>query len=70
MRVIEFMSKIQENKILIPRKMQSELFAQANKGVRVIVFLEDTEVYEEKAYRQLTKTQFLKGYADVDAIYD
>ena len=70
MRAIEFMSKIQENKILIPRKMQSEIQTGANKGVRVIVFLEDAEVYEEKAYRQLTKTQFLKGYADSDAIYD
>ena len=70
MRAIEFMSKIQENKILIPRKMQSEIYVGANKGVRVIVFLEDPEVYEEKAYRQLTKTQFLKGYADSDAIYD
>ena len=26
--------------------------------------------YEEKAYRQITKSQFLKGYADSDAIYD
>ena len=70
MRAIEFMSKIQENRILIPRKLQSEMFARADKGVRVIVFLEDPEVYEEKAYRQLTKKQFLKGYADSDAIYD
>ena len=67
MRAIEFKSKIRENKILIPRRMQSELFFEGDKPVRVIVFVED---FEEKAYRQMTKSQFLKGYADSDAIYD
>ena len=69
-RVIEFKSKIRENKILIPRKMQSDLFIERDKQVRVVVFLEDTEVYEERLYRQMTKSQFLKGYADSDSIYD
>ena len=67
MRAIEFKSKIRENKILIPRKMQSELIFEGDKPVRVIVFVED---FEEKAYRQMTKSQFLKGYADSDSIYD
>jgi hypothetical protein len=70
MKAIEFKSKIRENKILIPRKMQSELFFERDKNVRVVVFLEDTEVYEERAYRQMVKSQFLKGYADSDSIYD
>jgi len=70
MRAIEFKSRIRENKILIPRKMQSEIFAERDKRIRVVVFLEDTEVYEDKAYRQMTKRQFLKGYADTDSIYD
>ena len=38
--------------------------------MRVVVFLEDIEVYDEKAYRQMTKSQFLKGYADTDSIYN
>jgi hypothetical protein len=67
MRAIEFKTKIRENKILIPRRMQSELIVESNKPVRVIVFVED---FEEKAYRQMTKSQFLKGYADSDSIYD
>jgi len=70
MRAIEFKSKILENKILIPRKMQSELIAIADHTVRVVVFVEDTEVYDEKAYRQMAKSQFLKGYAISDSIYD
>jgi hypothetical protein len=70
MRAIEFKTKIRENKILIPRKMQSELIAEGDKNVRVVVFVEDSEVYDDKAYRQMTKSQFLKGYADSDSIYD
>ena len=70
MRAIEFKSKIRENKILIPRNMQSEFIVGHGKTVRVVVFVEDTEVYDEKAYRQLTKSQFLKGYSDTDSIYD
>ena len=70
MRAIEFTSKIQENKILIPRRMLSKLIAEHDKDVRVVVFLEDSEIYDEKIYRQMTKNQFLKGYADSDSIYD
>ena len=70
MRAIEFKSKIRENRILIPRKIQSELITGRDKSVRVIVFMEDSDTYDEKTYRQITKTQFLKGYADSDSIYD
>ena len=70
MRAVEFKAIIQENKILIPRRIQSELIAEGAKRVRVVVFVEDSEVYDEKAYRQMTKSQFLKGYADSDSIYD
>ena len=70
MRAIEFKSKIRENKIMIPRRMQSQFYNGYDKTVRVVVFLEDRDVYEDKAYRQMTKSQFLKGYANSDAIYD
>ena len=70
MRVIEFKSKIRENKILIPRRMQSELIAERDKSVRVVVFMEDSDVYDEKAFRQMAKNQFLKGYAASDTVYD
>jgi len=70
MRAIEFKSQIRENKILIPRRIQSDLIAGYDKSVRVVVFVEDSDVYDEKAYRQITKNQFLKGYADSDSVYD
>ena len=70
MRAIEFRSKIRENRILIPRRMRSELLDRSDKTVKVVVFMEDAEIYDERAYRQMTKNQFLKGYADSDSIYD
>ena len=70
MRAIEFKSKIRENKILIPRKMRAEFVSEYGKTVRVVVYVEDSEVYDEKSYRQMTKSQFLKGYAESDSIYD
>jgi len=71
MKAIEFKSKIRENQILIPRRIQPELvFSGHDKSVRVVVFVKDSDIYDEKAYRQMTKTQFLKGYADSDSIYD
>ena len=70
MRAIEFKSKINDNRILIPRRVRQELIAERDKNVRVVVFVKDSDVYDEKAYRQITKTQFLKGYADSDSVYD
>ena len=67
MRAIEFKSKIRKNQILIPRRNRSDLFVGSDTPVRVIIFVEEPE---EKAYRQMTKNQFLKGYADSDSIYD
>ena len=70
MRAIEFKSKIRENKILIPRKLRPELITERDKRIRIIVFVEDSDVYNEKAYRKMTKSQFLNGYADSDSVYD
>jgi len=67
MRAIEFKSKIRKNQILIPRRNRTDLFVGSDTPVRVIIFVEEPE---EKAYRQMTKSQFLKGYADSDSIYD
>ena len=70
MRAIEFKTCIKENSILIPRKIQPQFYGNAHNRVRVVVFMEDSEIYDEKAYRQLARNQFLKGYAETDSIYD
>lgn len=70
MRALEFKSKIKDNQILIPSKLQSELNANADKEVRVIVLLEDSDFVDDLTFQQAAQSQFLSGYADSDAIYD
>lgn len=70
MRALEFKSKIKNNRILIPAKIQSELNANQDKDVRVIVLVDDAEVYDDLIFRKTAQGQFLKGYADSDSIYD
>ena len=70
MRAIEFKSKIRENKISLPRRMQSEILTEYNESIQGGVSFEDTNVYDDKTFRQLTINQFLKGYAQSDDIYD
>ena len=70
MRALEFKSKIKDNQILIPTKIQSELNSNQDKDVRVIVLMDDSDLYDDMIFQQSTKSQFLKGYADSDSIYD
>lgn len=70
MKALEFKSKIRDNKILIPTSIQSELNLNDDKDVRVIVLVEDSEIYEDLTFKRSTQSQFLKGYSDSDSIYD
>jgi len=70
MRAIEFKSKIKNNQISIPIKLQSELKSKHDKDVRVIVLIDDSETAEDLIFNQAAQSQFLKGYADSDSIYD
>jgi len=70
MRAIEFKSKIKNNRISIPTRVQSELKVNQDKDIRVIVLIEDSENYDDLTFKETAKTQFLKGYSDSDSIYD
>ena len=70
MRALEFKSKIKDNQILIPARIQSELKTNQDKDVRVIVLIDDLELYDNLIFQHSTQSQFLKGYADSDSIYD
>lgn len=70
MRALEFKSKIKNNQILIPAKIQSELKTKQDKDVRVIVLVDDSDIYDDLIFQQTTQSQFLKGYSDSDTIYD
>lgn len=70
MRAVEFESKIENNHILIPSRIQSELKPNKNKNIRVIVFVDDSDIYDNMIFKQSASDMFLKGYADSDSIYD
>jgi DNA polymerase III psi subunit len=70
MRALEFKSKIKNNQIKIPSRIQSELKTRLDKDVRVIVLIDDSDLYSDLLFHQTTQSQFLKGYADSDSIYD
>jgi hypothetical protein len=70
MRALEFKSKIKNNQILIPAKIQSELKTKDDKDVRVIVLFDDSDQFDDLIFQQTAQDQFLKGYADSDSIYD
>ena len=70
MRALEFKSKIKNNQIMIPARIQSELKTKQDKDVRVIVLVDDSDVYDDLIFQQTTQTQFLNGYVDSDSIYD
>ena len=70
MRAIEFKSKIRNQSIYIPQKIQEALKDRVGKNIRVIVFLEDSDTNEDDALKQTAREQLLKGYEDSDAVYD
>jgi bifunctional DNA-binding transcriptional regulator/antitoxin component of YhaV-PrlF toxin-antitoxin module len=70
MRALEFKSKIKNNQITIPARIHSALKLDQNKDVRVIVFVDDSEIYDSKLFKNTSSNQFLKGYAESDSIYD
>jgi hypothetical protein len=70
MKAVEFKSRINRNRILIPAKIQSQLRNSEDKDVRVIVFIDDSEINDESLFPQVVNEQFLSGYADSDSIYD
>ena len=51
MRAIEFKSKISDNRISIPCRVQQELLCEQGKNVRVVIFVKDRDMYDEKVYR-------------------
>ncbi len=55
---------------MIPTKLQTELKSNQDKAVRVIVLVDDSDVYEDLGLQKIAQSQFLKGYADSDSIYD
>ena len=68
MKALEFKTKIKNNKIPIPTRIQ--LILKPNQNIRVIVLIDDSEIYDDMIFQYSTTSQFLKGYANSDSIYD
>ncbi|HEY7157720.1 MAG TPA: hypothetical protein VH575_27435 [Gemmataceae bacterium] len=67
MKALAFEARINPDHTLpIPPSVTAEL--PAGQSVRVLVLVPDSS--EDADWERLTAEQFLKGYADSDAIYD
>ncbi len=67
MKALEFSAAIgPDHKLLIPVPVASAI--PEGRPVRVILLLPEDS--EERDWNQLTREEFIKGYADGDAIYD
>ena len=67
MQALEFDTIIENDKILIPKEIKG-LNNQTH--IRVIILIEDEAAREEQDFKRFANEQFLKGYAESDAIYD
>jgi len=70
MKAIEFKSRIKNNMILIPSKIQSQLNIKLEKQIRVIVLIEDSDLNDDVIFQQSAQSHFLNGYSVSDSIYD
>ncbi|RRO22164.1 hypothetical protein [Flavobacteriaceae bacterium 14752] len=70
MEALEFKSKIENNKIQIPKHVKSKLLFNQYKNVRIIVLLEDGDDVEEKGFKHMASEAFFEGYALSDSVYD
>ena len=70
MRALEFKSKIKNNQIIIPTRIQSELKTKKDKNVRIIILINESDIYDDSIFKKTTESQFLKGYSKSDSIYD
>ena len=72
MEALEFVTKIKDQQIVVPEKIQSALDSNKDKEIRVIVLIEGDEPGNDNDpfIKKSLQDQFLKGYADTDSIYD
>lgn len=69
MKALEFKSKLKDNKIVLPEKVQEFLQTVLNKEFRVIILVDEGNETDVK-YDQIVQEQFFQGYAEEDSIYD
>jgi hypothetical protein len=68
MKAIEFKSKIRNNQIIIPSKVQSEFGTVKERNVRVIILIDDSEKNDELQFKKASEKHFLEGYVESEFI--
>jgi len=67
LRKFEFETNINDDQtVTVPKDVAAQI--EQNRPVRVVVLVPDR--FDEQQWNQVTADQFLKGYADPDAVYD
>lgn len=70
MRTLEFKSKIRNNQIHIPLKLQKEFKTDRDKDIRVIVFIDETDISNNLIFQEPTDVLSQKGHNEPDLLYD
>jgi len=70
MKALEFKTKIKNNRIRIPLRIQSELRPDQHREVRVIVLIDDSDKSDDLMVKEATEEHFFQAYAESDSIYD
>jgi uncharacterized protein involved in tellurium resistance len=70
MKAVEFETELLDDTIKIPENFRLELSLSKDKHVRVIVLIDDFDKDEEAKFKSVLNNQFLKGYSEIDEIYD
>lgn len=60
MKAIEFRTRLSNNQIVIPPKIQSQLKDSSNKEIRVMILIEDPDIYEEQIFNKADRELSLK----------
>jgi hypothetical protein len=67
MKALEFEARLNpDHTLAVPESVAAQI--PPGRPVRVLLLV--AEITEEQDWSQLTMTEFLKGYAESDAIYD
>jgi hypothetical protein len=70
MKAIEFTTVLEASKIQFPELILKDIQTSVGKNARVILLIDEIDLYEENNFRNLAEEQFLDGYSETDSIYD
>lgn len=69
MKALEFQARLNRNRTLtVPAEVARQI--PQEHYVRVILLVSEPDTEDDKDWARMTAEQFLKGYAEGDAIYD